>query len=365
MILDMPRTRPPHLHRETNRHGTTVWYVRVGHGPRIRLRALFGTPEFNEEYQAAVAGKPLVRKGPENGTLHWLWDRYRETGAWKGLSNATRRQRENIMKHVLAAGGHEPYRLITKKAITAGRDRRSDTPAQARNFLDAMRGIFRWALTADHVKIDPTAGVENPERKQGPGFPKWTEKDVQAYEARWPAGTRQRVWLHVLLYTGARRGDAHRVGKPHVRNGVELFFRTEKSSELVEVTLPILPPLAETLKAGPTGDLTFVCGLRGRPLTKESFGNMFSEAARQAGVKKSAHGVRKIAATRCAEAGATVHQLNALFGWNGTAMAMVYTQAAERKRLALGAAGMMLGTPAEQPIPAPEQEVRAAAEKPQ
>lgn len=361
MIQAMPRQRPPHLQRETTRHGTAVWYVRVGKGPRIRIRSLYGTDDFKAEYEAAVAGKPLEHKGPENGTLHWLWDRYRETKAWTDLSLATRRQRENIMKHVLAGSGHEPYRLITKKVVTKGRDRREKTPSQARNFLDALRGLFRWALTADHVKIDPTAGVENFERKPGHGFPKWTEEDVQAYEARWPAGTRQRVWLHVLLYTGARRGDAHRIGRPH-QSGGELTFRTEKSGEQVTVTIPILPPLAATLKAGPTGDLTFICGKSGRPLTKESFGNMFSEAARQAGIKKSAHGVRKIAATRCAEAGATIHQLNALFGWSGTSMAMVYTRDAERKRLARGAAGFLLGTPAEQTTPAPVDEVRASSE---
>jgi len=48
----------------------------------------------------------------------------------------------------------------------------------------------------------------------------------------------------------------------------------------------------------------------------------------------SAHGCRKIAATRAAEATATVPQLNAIFGWKGTAMASLYTEAAERKRLA-------------------------------
>jgi hypothetical protein len=47
--------------------------------------------------------------------------------------------------------------------------------------------------------------------------------------------------------------------------------------------------------------LAFVCGEAGKPLTKESFGNAFREACRAAGVAKSAHGVRKIGATRAAE----------------------------------------------------------------
>ena len=69
----MPRPRPPHLHRETTRHGSAVWYVRVGKGPRVRLRAEFGSPDFNAEYQAAVSGSPHTNKGaPATTTLAWL-----------------------------------------------------------------------------------------------------------------------------------------------------------------------------------------------------------------------------------------------------------------------------------------------------
>ncbi len=209
----MPRPRPPHLHRQETRHGTTVWYVRKGHGVRTRIRAQYGTPEFDAEYQAAIAGKPQLKPGAAAaGTLAWLIERYRETGAWTALSSATRRQRENIFKHVVASAGPKPINQITSEHILAGRERRAATPAQARNFLDAMRGLFRWALEARLVKRDPTAGVKNPKRLKGDGFLPWTEADVAAYERRWPIGKKERVWLDVLCFTGLRRGDAVRIG---------------------------------------------------------------------------------------------------------------------------------------------------------
>ena len=95
--------------------------------------------------------------------------------------------------------------------------------------------------------------------------------------------------------------------------------------------------LARTLDAGPCGDLAFICGDAGKPLTKESFGNLFKDACKAAGVPGSAHGVHKIAATTAANNGATVAQLNAIFGWRGSAMASLYTEKADRRRLALDA----------------------------
>jgi len=334
-MTGMPRPRPPYLSHELTRHGRPVWYLRRN-GKRIRLRAEFGTPEFEAEYQAAIAGEPLKTKAPNAGTLGWLIERYRETAAWSHLSAATRRQRENIFLHVIETAGSQPIAKITVATIVAGRERRAATPAQARNFLDAMRGLFRWAADARMVKVDPTISVKNPARKKGPGFRPWTEDDVAAYEWRWPIGTRQRVWLHVLLYTGLRRGDAVRLGRQHVRDDIA-SLKTEKSGGNLTVTLPILDALAETLAAGPCGDLTFIAGENGRPLTKESFGNLFRNACRAANVPGSAHGVRKIAATRSANAGATVAQLEAIFGWRGGTMASLYIREADRRRLALEA----------------------------
>jgi hypothetical protein len=95
-----------------------------------------------------------------------------------------------------------------------------------------------------------------------------------------------------------------------------------------------MPVLDDILRAGPCGELAFICGERGQPLTKESFGNRFRDACNAAGVKKSAHGVRKIGAIRAALNGATVAGLDAIFGWRGGGMAALYVREADRARLA-------------------------------
>jgi len=71
---------------------------------------------------------------------------------------------------------------------------------------------------------------------------------------------------------------------------------------------------------------------------------------------------------RAAEAGATVVQLNAVFGWKSTAMASLYTEAADRQRLALDAMAKVQAARAAQnetatSIPSPSLQVRELERK--
>lgn len=331
-MTDMVRKLPPFCYREKSRHGQTRYYFRRGKGARHRLPD-FASPEFWAAYEQARSHsvqniKPVKAA---QGTLEWLIGIYRQSTAYTGLSAATRRQRDNIFTNVIKSAGKANYSDITRAVIARGREDRAATPAQARNFLDAMRGLFRWALEADLVQVDPTALVKNPRRPKGAGFTAWTDEDAAKYCARWPVGTHERIWFEVLLNTGLRRGDAVRVGRPHLREAA-LITQTEKTG--MSVAIPVTQEFMETMERGPTGDLTFICGERGLPLAKESFGNMFRKACLAAGVNKSAHGIRKLAATRIAEAGATVAELEAIFGWSGGAMASLYTRTVDRTRLA-------------------------------
>jgi integrase len=340
----MPRPRLPYLQKQVTRHGKVVWYVRRGVGPRVRIHAAYGSPEFFAGYQAAVAKTAIqvASKGAVRaGTLEWLIRRYRESSAWESLAPATRDQRENIFRHVERQAGDVPFKAITRAKIIEGREKRKATPNQANNFIKSMRGLFSWAVDMEHVSVDPTRDVKLLTVKTD-GFHVWTDDEVSQFEARWPIGTRERLAFDLLLYTGLRRGDAVRLGRQHVKAGV-FKITTEKNGVIVEA--PILAPLARSIEAGPTGDLAFIVGDRGKPVTKEHFGNWFRETCQAAGVPGSAHGLRKAGATRAAENGATTTELKALFGWTDDAMPALYTKTADRARVATGGSSKMLGRP--------------------
>jgi site-specific recombinase XerD len=121
-------------------------------------------------YNAAISGGPRWIEKAGSGSLAWLIARYRSSVEWANLSAATRRQRENILLHVINSAGSEAYQAITRRHIKEAIDRRRETPFAANNFLKTMRGLFRWAHEAELIASDPSADVKGATPRTN-GFP--------------------------------------------------------------------------------------------------------------------------------------------------------------------------------------------------
>lgn len=339
---DMPR-QLPYLNRQPGRHGNgrVYWYVRVGKGPRIPIPGEYGTEAFLKAYTAAVGGSGGSSPPPSRasrGTLRWAVDLWKRSSDWNATEPATRKQRDNILTHVLGKSGDRALEDIDTTDIRDGREKRQATPAAANNFLKTMRAFFRWAKEEELVDEDPAKDVKFLKVKTE-GFTPWTMDDIHAYRARWPFGTTQRLALEIFINTGLRRGDAALVGRQHVREGI-IQLRAGKTG--TALFIPVLPNLQAAIDAGPIGEMSFITSQVGRPFTKESLGNNFRDWCNAAGVKKSAHGIRKLTATALADNGASEQELQALMGWTTSAMSVVYTRERDRKRQALQAAFKLL-----------------------
>ncbi|HEY9451816.1 MAG TPA: tyrosine-type recombinase/integrase, partial [Bradyrhizobium sp.] len=115
----------------------------------------------------------------------------------------------------------------------------------------------------------------------------------------------------------------------------------------VPFDVPVMPALQEAIDAMPAGDnLTFLVTARGEPFSAAGFGNWFREICNEAQLPKrcTSHGLRKAAATRLADRGATTTQLMAWFGWKTASEAERYTRNADRKRAAAAAGKLITGT---------------------
>jgi integrase len=168
------------------------------------------------------------------------------------------------------------------------------------------------------------------------GFHTWSVEEIQQFEERHPIGTKARLALALLMYTGVRRSDLIKLGRQMVRDGWLRFAETKNSRRRPKMReIPVLPELQAVIDASPKGDLTFLITKFGKPFTHGGFGNWFRHRCDEAGLKHcSAHGLRKAAATKAADNGATEWQLISIFGWESTREASRYTRRANRKRLA-------------------------------
>lgn len=167
-------------------------------------------------------------------------------------------------------------------------------------------------------------------------------EEVRQFENHHPIGSKPRLALAVMLYTGQRRSDIVRLGPQHIKDGwITLTQAKNRDRKPVTLSIPLLPELKAVLDATPTGNLAFLVTAFGKPFTSNGFGNWFRKQCDEAGLKHcSAHGLRKAGAALAAENGATERQLMAIFGWTTMKEASRYTRAARQKVLA--ASGMKL-----------------------
>jgi integrase len=134
------------------------------------------------------------------------------------------------------------------------------------------------------------------------------------------------------------------MGRQHIRNGT-LSLGRQKTG--VPFDVPVMPALQEAIDAMPVNDqLTLNVTAHGKPFTAAGFGNWFRAVCNEAGLPKrcTSHGLRKAAATRLADRGATTTQLMAWFGWKTASEAERYTRGADRKRAAAAAGQLISGT---------------------
>jgi integrase len=219
------------------------------------------------------------------------------------LSNRTQKVRRQILEATfeepLSPGSKEtfadfPVGRMTRKAVKVLRDRKATFPEAANGRLKAIRRVFKYALD-EHDKLLST----NPARdvpffkSNSQGYHTWTEAEVEQSLQIHEAGTKARLALFLLLYTGVRRSDVVLLGRQMVRDGW-LRFQPQKTLHLNTdfLEIPVLPILAAELASGPQGHLNYLVTEFGKPYSPDGFGNRFKAWCVKSGLPHcSAHGL--------------------------------------------------------------------------
>lgn len=199
--------------------------------------------------------------------------------------------------------------------------------------------LLDHAVDIKMITVNPALGVKKFKTKDD-GIHTWTEDEVARFTARHPVGSRAHLALALMLWTAQRRSDAVRMGWQHVRNG-KIAVRQDKTD--TPLLIPISGELAATLALVPRTNLTFLLTERGAPFTAAGFGNWFRERCDEAGLPQcSAHGLRKLAATRLAELGCSEREIMAITGHKSVSEVSRYTKAADQGRFAEQAMAKMM-----------------------
>jgi len=344
----------PYLSTLKGRDGSVMLYVRRN-GLRVRLRERKGTIAFQQEYARAVERVSRLsegKTGPERGTLSWLGALYFASREFAALGDNTKYQRrkalEGCFRELYTDGttlmGECPVDKLTAQGIKRFRDLKQDAPAMANYRRASLSVLFSWAIeqTPPLAKSNPVRDVRQVKYATD-GFHTWTPTEVAQFEAHYAIGTKERLALALMLYTGCRRSDVVRLGPGSVTDGWLRFVPWKtRAKRAAHTEKPWLPVLADIVEMSPCGATTFLLNERGKAFRADIFGKWFRRVCDRAGLPQcTAHGLRKAGATLAAESGASIHQLMAIFDWRTPGQAKVYTDAADRRRLTGQSMGML------------------------
>lgn len=339
----------PYTCRE-ERNGVVTWYVRRQVGKTDKGRPKFrkvkidasedqiATAHFLSAYNEALAkfDQPppeQVRIPSRKGTMRHLIERYMSdmSSPYQELSARTQYVYRGILDKIRDETGEKSVAGIKPKHVLAGRNKRRDTPAQANSVIKVLRVLFDYGISIDLATENPAAHVKKL-AEGADGFYTWTRADHEAYEAHHPVGTMARLCYDLFRATGQRLGDIAVLGPQHETITGHFYIRQRKTGAEVEILIPDW--LRQSIAATPHGDMCYVINAFGKPFSDAGLSNRMRKWCDEAGLEHcSAHGLRKSAASRLAESGASANEIAAVTGHSTLKEVSRYTKKAELRRM--------------------------------
>lgn len=337
------RWLPQWVSEYKDRHGKPRYRFRRKGFAQYLFKHAPGTEGFLPEYEACkqgIAAEPTApgagRAAP--GSFDDLINRYYRSPDFLDPSDRTRVVYRGVIERWRKSYGKGKVRDLQAKHVAAMMADMLPHRTAANMLRKRLRALMQFAIREGLATENPVVATK-PYKVDSAGFHTWTEDEIAQFEAHHPIGSKARLALDLMLWTGQRGGDARVMGPQHVKNK-RLLVTQQKTG--ATVSLPILPALAASIVAAKPGALVFLLSEHGKPYSPKGFGNKFRQWCDEAGLPQcSAHGLRKAAARRFAEAGCSNQQIKAWTGHTTDSEVSRYTAAADQQSMA-DAAGEML-----------------------
>jgi enterobacteria phage integrase len=320
------------VHAFRDRYGRMRYYFRRN-GKRTALPGLPGSSEFMAAYAiqiGEISNRVAMRPKPAPGTFAALAIRYFGSPQYQSLSATSRSNYRRVIEGFLEEHGHRQVDQMTREHVDIIIGKMANKPGAGIILLKRLRTLVRYAMALGWTDRDPTAGVKAYRSKE---IHTWNEEEIAAFEKRWPERSRERLAFALLLYTGQRGSDVHRMLWTDL---VDDTIRVAQQKTAAKLSIPIHASLSRLLVLASRNCATILATAYDKPFSVKGFGNMVSTAIRDAGLpaRCKPHGLRKAAARRLAEAGCSASEIMAITGHKTLAEVERYTRAAEQERLA-------------------------------
>ena len=224
--------------------------------------------------------------------------------------------------------GHRAVAGLNKDRINGFiLDPLADRPGAALDTLKKFRILIKHAIDKGWLKHDPSVGIK---RAKGKEIRAWADSEPEAFERRWPLGTKQRTTYALMLNMGTARVDTHRLTWHQVDEGAA-YIRHKTG---VSVQMDVAEDLRKALDATPRQHVTVINTAHGKPFSVDGFSRFMRDAISAAGLPLDCqpHGLRKTLGRMLADAGVSAHDIMAALGHTTLAEAERYTREADRKR---------------------------------
>ncbi len=327
----------PGVSRQTDRHGKVRFRYRDKYGIDVQLGTEYGSKEFRERYRAAAAGekKASSSRSASTKSLSALIALYYQSSNYLALANSTKQVYRNILEEMRDQYGHLPVISIQRRHVKAILEKKAETPVAANKLRHRLIALLDEAVEIEWIKFNPASMVK-PMKVKKVGFHTWTEEEIEKYLSVYRLGSVPYAAMTLMLYTGAARVDAVKLGWQSINNGrVEYVRQKTQSNNGMVISIPVHPHLQTVLDKIPSEVKTFLETKDGQQRSEKGLGKDMRKWCNAAGLPKcSSHGLRKAIARRLAEAGATGHQIMSVTGHKTLSEVQRYTEEANRAKLA-------------------------------
>lgn len=256
---------------------------------------------------------------------------FEDSPEWSARSKHTQTQYLIYLRPWLKVPDAAP-REVTRRDILAARDAIAKTrgTGAATAFGRVTSSLFGWAQDRGWVDFNPAARLR---ALPGGSLPAWSEAQIATALAGLPEDLRRVVVL--ALHTGQRRGDLCAMTWA-AYDGATIRLRQAKTG--TALVLPVHPDLRRELEAwrAERAGIYILHSPRTGAWQPAHLSREMKRALGEIGLpaRLNVHGLRKAAARRLAEAGATTHEIAAVTGHRSLQMVAYYTTSADQERLA-------------------------------